>query len=68
VLAFRNNTFSNPEGLIDLMQRSRGKMKLQPDHKLVFKDDWDSPEQRLKGVRRLISDLARLAEKGRKAA
>jgi len=34
----------------------------------VFKDDWDLPEQRLKGVRRLISDLARLAEKGRKAA
>jgi transcription-repair coupling factor (superfamily II helicase) len=68
VLSFRNNAFSNPEGLVELMQRSRGKMKLQPDHKLVFKDDWDLPEQRLKGVRRLISDLARLAEKGRKAA
>jgi len=67
VLAFRRNAFANPEGLVDLMQRSRGKMKLQPDHRLVLKADWDLPEQRLKGVRRLISDMAQLAAKGRKA-
>jgi len=61
------HAFANPEGLVDLMQRSRGKMKLQPDHRLVLKADWDLPEQRLKGVRRLISDMAQLAAKGRKA-
>src|SRR5690606_2610609 len=63
VLTFRNNAFTNPEGLVDLIQRSRGKMKLQPDHRLVYKADWDQPEQRLKGVRRLIGDLAGLAAK-----
>jgi transcription-repair coupling factor (superfamily II helicase) len=63
VLTFRNNAFTNPAGLVDLIQRSKGKMKLQPDHKLVYKADWDQPEQRLKGVRKLIGDLAELAAK-----
>ncbi len=67
VLAFRRNAFANPEGLVGLMQRSRGGMKLQPDHRLVLKADWDLPEERLKGVRRLISELAEIAAKGRKA-
>ena len=31
------------------MQKSRGGVKLQPDHKLVFKADWDLPEARLQG-------------------
>ncbi|MCL4767374.1 MAG: transcription-repair coupling factor [Hyphomicrobiaceae bacterium] len=68
VLAFRRNAFANPEGLVGLMQRSRGSMKLQPDHRLVLKADWDLPEARLKGVRRLISELAEVAAKGRKSA
>jgi transcription-repair coupling factor (superfamily II helicase) len=63
VLSFRKNTFANPEGLVDLVQRSRGKMKLQPDHKLVLKADWDRPDKRLNGVRQLISDLAKLTAK-----
>ncbi len=67
VLAFRRNAFANPEGLVDLMQRSRGKMKLQPDHRLVFKADWDLPEHRLKGVRGLISDMAKAAARVRSA-
>ncbi len=66
VLSFRRNAFANPEGLVELMQRSRGKMKLQPDHRLVFKSDWDRPEQRTKGVRKLIADLAQLASRGKK--
>src|SRR5690606_22675971 len=66
VLSFRRNAFATPEGLVDLMQRSRGKMKLQPDHRLVFKSDWDRPEQRTKGVRKLIADLAQLESRGKK--
>ncbi len=66
VVAFRKNAFSNPEGLVKLMQKSRSQMKLQADHRLVFKADWDLPEHRLKGVRKLIAELAEIAAKGRK--
>ncbi len=68
VIAFRKNTFANPEGLVQLMQASRGLVKLQTDHRLVFKADWDLPEMRLKGVRAFVGELADVAGKARKAA
>ncbi|CFX35245.1 Transcription-repair-coupling factor [Candidatus Filomicrobium marinum] len=68
VLSFHQNSFPNPEGLVELMQRSRGLIKLLPDHKLVFKAEWDLPEQRLKGVRGLVKQLAEIAERERKVA
>ncbi|KAB2912285.1 MAG: transcription-repair coupling factor [Hyphomicrobiaceae bacterium] len=68
VIGFRRNQFANPEGLIALMQKSRGGVKLQPDHKLVFKADWDLPDKRLAGVRALVLQLAEIAAQGRKAA
>jgi transcription-repair coupling factor (superfamily II helicase) len=34
--------------------------KLQPDHKALFKGDWDLPDKRLAGVRAMASDLAGL--------
>ena len=64
VIAFRNNQFANPEGLVAFMQTSRGGVKLQPDHKLVFKADWDLPEARLKGVRALVRAAGR--DRGRR--
>ena len=63
VIAFRKNQFANPEGLVAFMQKSRGGVKMQPDHKLVFKADWDLPEKRLKGVRALV----RAARRDRRA-
>ncbi len=68
VAQFQNDKFANPEGLVQLMQDSRGLMKLQSDHKLVFRGDWDLPEQRLKGVRGFMAELAGVAQAGRKAA
>ena len=68
VIAFRKNAYANPEGLVKLMQASRGIVKLQPDHRLIFKADWDLPEKRLKGVRAFISELAAIAGKAQKAA
>jgi len=50
------------------MQKSRGGVRMQPDHKLVFKADWDLPEARLKGVRALVRQLAEIATGGKKAA
>jgi transcription-repair coupling factor (superfamily II helicase) len=68
VITFRKNQFANPEGLVGFMQKSRGGVRMQPDHKLVFKADWDLPEARLKGVRGLVAQLAEIASTGRKAA
>jgi len=68
VIQFRKNQFANPEGLVAFMQKSRGAVRLQPDHRMVFKADWDLPELRLKGVRALALELAKIAGAGRKAA
>jgi transcription-repair coupling factor (superfamily II helicase) len=67
-IAFRDNTFANPEGLIALLTQEAGRMRLQPDHKLVVKADWGAPERRLQGARAILRELAELAEKARKAA
>ena len=68
VITFHRNQFANAEGLAQFLQASRGLAKLQPDHKLIFKGDWDQPQVRFKGVRGLVSALAELAAKGAKAA
>ncbi len=68
VLVFRKNAFANPEGLVQVVQKSRGLLKVQPDQRLVIKADWDLPEVRLKGVRTFVQQLAELAAEKRKAA
>jgi transcription-repair coupling factor (superfamily II helicase) len=68
VLTFHNNDFANAEGLAQFLIGSRGRAKMQPDHKMVVKGDWDLPEARFKGVRSLVAELAEIANKGRKAA
>jgi len=68
VVAFHKNSFANPEGLIAFVQKSRGHVKIQPDQKLVFKSEWDLPVERMKGVRKLISQLVEIAQQAKKAA
>lgn len=61
VIAFRDDRFANPAGLIGLMQKSKGTMRLRPDHRLVVQADWSQPDERTKGVGRLLADLAAIA-------
>ncbi len=68
VIAFRHNTFANPAGLVTFIGEHEGTVKLQQDHKLVFKADWPEAEERLKGVRNVVRRLAELAGEARKAA
>jgi transcription-repair coupling factor (superfamily II helicase) len=35
---------------------------VRPDQKVVFFDDWEEPEQRLKGTAQILRDLVRLAQ------
>ena len=36
-------------------------LKLRPDHKLVYLRAWDDPADRLKGMRKFLGELAKLA-------
>ena len=68
VLSFRNNTFPNPPGLLDFVDRGGRNVKLQPDHKVVYREDWDLPEKRLPGVLSLVKKLTGIAEAQKEAA
>ena len=61
VLQFRDDTFAKPEGLVEFMQRSKGAARMQPDHKLVYKADWEKDASRIKGVRGVARRLADIA-------
>jgi len=62
VLTFRNNMFANPAGLVGFIGKQLGTVKLRPDHKLVFGRAWDDAAARLRGVQKLVADLAALVE------
>jgi transcription-repair coupling factor (superfamily II helicase) len=67
IVAFRDNQFANPEGLVGYVAKQGSLAKVRPDMRVVFIDDFETAEQRLKGTRRLLTDLARIAER-KKAA
>jgi transcription-repair coupling factor (superfamily II helicase) len=61
VLALRDGIFANPEKLVKWIAEQGTRAKLRPDMKLVLMRDWDTPEERLKGTRQLMSQLVKLA-------
>jgi transcription-repair coupling factor (superfamily II helicase) len=63
VISFRDNSFANPAALIDFITSQVGTVKLRPDHKLVYQREWADEQQRLRGVRRLMTQLAEVAVK-----
>jgi transcription-repair coupling factor (superfamily II helicase) len=67
VIAFRNKSFANPEGLVAFI-RAEGNIRLQPDHRLIYYADWKTPEARLAGTRELLQELVKIAEAVKKAA
>jgi transcription-repair coupling factor (superfamily II helicase) len=60
-VTFRNNSFANPAGLIAFIQQQPGEVKLRPDHTLVYRRAWDTADARVKGVRAMLGELAKLA-------
>jgi transcription-repair coupling factor (superfamily II helicase) len=68
VIAFRNKSFDNPEGLIAFIREEGTGVKLQPDHRLIYYADWDTPEERLRGARELLARLVEIAGQVKKAA
>ena len=68
VLALRDNVFANPEGLIAYIAKHPVGARVRPDQKVVFFDEWETPNARLKGAAGILRALAGIAEKGKKAA
>ena len=73
VLSFRDNLFPNPEGLIAYIReqgsgvRMRGDPKDARNQQLVFFDEWQQPDQRLKGTAAILRTLAGIAERAKAA-
>lgn len=61
-IGFYKDTPPNVEGLMRWMQDKQGAIKLRADHKLVAARSWEKAEQRVKGVKSLIRELARVGQ------
>ena len=61
LITFYNNEPANPSALMQFIQDKAGTVKLRPDQKLFFPRGWASLDQRLKGTKSVLRDLAALA-------
>lgn len=65
VVAFYKDDFANPAGLVAFVAQEAGTAKLRPDHKLVYRRKWDEPATRVKGLTRLMTQLAEIGQQPR---
>ena len=65
VVAFRDNRFANPQGLVQFIAGQAGRVTLRPDHRLVFRRDWTQLADRVKGTRTLLRRLLEVVNQGR---
>ena len=61
VVTFRDDTFVNPMGLVQLIQKKSNIWRLRPDQKLVIKGEWESAKARLHAAELILAELAKLA-------
>jgi transcription-repair coupling factor (superfamily II helicase) len=67
VLAFRDNTFADPDGLVRYIRDRGPSARVRPDMKVVFFEDWERPDARLKGTAKILRSLVTLAEPAKAA-
>jgi transcription-repair coupling factor (superfamily II helicase) len=67
VVAFRDNSFANPDRLVAFIRQQGAQARVRPDQKVVFFQDWPSPEKRLKGTTAILRSLASLAKPAKAA-
>jgi transcription-repair coupling factor (superfamily II helicase) len=63
IVAFRDNAFANPNGLISYVTEQASFAKVRPDMKIVFIRDVEDPDERVKATATILRNLARIAEK-----
>lgn len=62
VITLHNNTFPNPEALITFISEQSGTAKVRPDNKIVYKRNWEKMDDRINGIRLLVTNLADLVK------
>jgi transcription-repair coupling factor (superfamily II helicase) len=62
VLSFRDNAFADPEGLVRYIRDRGPSARVRPDMKVVFFEDWERPDARLKGTTKILRSLVSLAQ------
>jgi transcription-repair coupling factor (superfamily II helicase) len=67
VISFRENKFAEPDRLVSFIRQHGKAARVRPDMKVVFFQEWETPEERLKGTTDILCQLAQLADQ-KKAA
>jgi transcription-repair coupling factor (superfamily II helicase) len=63
IVAFRDNHFANPAGLVRFVSEQGSFAKVRPDMRIVFIREFESMKERLEGTRRILRTLVSIAEK-----
>jgi transcription-repair coupling factor (superfamily II helicase) len=61
VISFRGDQFANPVGLVSLVQRKSALWRVRPDHRVVVRGEWDTPNERLNAAEKILTELAGVA-------
>jgi transcription-repair coupling factor (superfamily II helicase) len=67
VISFRDNTFANPDRLVGFIRDQDRAARVRPDMKVVFFDEWEQVEQRLRGTAAILRNLVMLAQPAKAA-
>ena len=66
LVAFHNDSFPDPAGLIAYATRLAGTVKLRPDNRLAVTRAWGDPQARLNGLLQLTKGLAGIVVKAKR--
>jgi transcription-repair coupling factor (superfamily II helicase) len=67
VISFRDNSFAEPDRLVAFIRDQGPGARVRPDMKVVFFEDWEEPEARLRGTAALLRNLVALAQPAKAA-
>jgi len=67
VLSFRDNTFADPDRLVAFIRDQGPAARVRPDMKVVFFDDWEDPQARVRGTAAILRNLVMLAQPAKAA-
>jgi len=62
-LAFRDNSFANPTGLVKWVTSQGSLARVRPDMKIVLIDDFEALKDRLEGALATMREIARIAKR-----
>jgi transcription-repair coupling factor (superfamily II helicase) len=63
IVAFRDNSFANPQGLVRFIAEQGSFAKVRPDMKIVFIREFETAAEKLEGTRQILHTLAAIAMK-----